>query len=110
MTMRLQSKRNPRRRRERSNDEPYNLLIIGASSSVNTLFPDLSPEFHPIVAEFRALCKKKMLDWRLVIRIYKCSVERGHSMWPKRWNVFHCFFEEPLTGQDTGSGDKIRLG
>ena len=94
----------------RSRAEPDNLLIIGASSSVNTLFPDLSPEFAPIVAEFRALCKKKMLDWRLVVHVYKYSVERGHSMWPKRWNVFHCFFEEPLTGQDTGLGDKVRLG
>ena len=45
----------------RSRAEPDNLLIIGASSSVNTPFPDLSPEFHPIVAELPALCKKKML-------------------------------------------------
>ena len=46
--------------------------------------------------------RKKMLDWRPVIRIYKCSVKRGNSVSPKRWSVFRCFFEEPLTGQGTG--------
>ena len=31
-------------------------------------------------------------------------------MWPKRWNVFHCFFEEPLTGQDTGFRGQDTVG
>ena len=36
----------------------HNVQIIGASSSVNTLIPDVSPEFRSIVAECGPLCKK----------------------------------------------------